>query len=331
MAREPLVKSALLFGLSGYLTHILLSGKITGYIHPRFISFTWFAVAGFAVMGVALLLASLQQRERPIRPVLYAAILCPLLLGLAVPPTTFGAELVARQGINLVPRQRSRVAVATPRADARPSTAVIVQPGGTAAPGTGAPGSAPGSASGSTSGSAPGSAPGGGALPAPGGSQAAAGQEPAGGSPGQAAPGSQAAPPAGEPPRQPQAESRAGGQAASVLLTDKNMFHLLAEIYEYPQRYYGARVEMTGFVFHVDDLASDEFALVRLIVTCHVAHAVPDGFIAIHAGAPGLKVDSWYRAVGVFEAGTYQGKETIKIRLTELTAVEMPKDPYIYP
>lgn len=296
MAREPFLKGVLLLALSGYLAHVLVTGKIIGYIHPRFIAFTWFAIAGFAVMGVTMLGAAVHVRDRPLRPWLYIPIVLPLLMGFTVPPATFGAELVARQGINLVPRQRSRVAVAAPRPEETIASAQTP------------PAEPPGPAVQSPPPQATTQLP----EPIP------------------QAPPPQPAAPQGTP-AEPDSSAPPDGKVASIALTDTNLFQMLANIYETPERFDGARVEMTGFVFRIEDLPADQFALVRLIVTCHVAHAVPDGFITIHPDAANLKDDSWFQVTGVFEMGTYQGKETIKIRVTEMVAMETPKDPYIYP
>lgn len=305
MAREPFIRSIILLALSFYLGHVLLSGKITAYIHPRFVGFTWFAVAGFALIGGAMLIGALRMRDRPLRPALYLSVLVPVLLGVAVPPTTFGAELVARQGINLLPRQRSRVAIAAqpalpaPSANPAPPPPIAKEEAGEKQPGDEAAPETP-------------------ATP------------PAGQGAPTSAPAADSAPPAPTDAPVPE-EPAAQPLVASVVLTEKNMFHLLNEIYEAPERYMGAAAEMTGFVYKLEDLAADEFALVRLVVTCHVAHAVPDGFITVYSGADNLAVDSWYQVRGVLEPGTYQGQATIKLRVTELTPLSQPKDPYIYP
>lgn len=301
MVFDLFYKGLLLFALSGYLAFIMLTDRITGYIHPRFISFTWFAVAGFVVMGAALMVAAFRSADRPARLWVYLTVLAPLLLGFAVPPATFGADLVARQGINLVARQRSRVGVNAP--PAQPMVPVVSEPVATVPP-DGAQ-----QAGGSNQ-------SGGGADTPPAQKPSGTTQTPVTQTPSTPAPAPK--PQSGKPP-------------VRVQLNDKNMYAQLMSMYEDPRRWEGATLEMTGFVFQPGDLAKDEFALVRLIVTCHVAHAVPEGVIAVWPQAQSLKVDTWYKLVGTVELSRYRGQETFKVVVKELVPTAQPKDAYVYP
>lgn len=291
------LKALLLLGFAGGVYGLAWAGKLKLYVHPRFTPYTLAA-------ATVLVLMALVQLERfraapggaAAPPARYALFAVPLLLGLAVPPATFGADLAARQGVNLTNR------AARPGAPA-PVTAPAVAaptPVAAAAPAAAAPAAPPIEVI-PPSVSAP-------------------------------PPATAAAPPAAAevqpaPPRRRPAPALVNG---TVVLDDKTFAPWLLEIYDNQDKYVGKPVTMSGFVFRPEGVGANEFVLVRLIVTCHVAHAAPDGFLVYWPEGDQLPDDAWFRLDGVFEMGQYQGRDTLRIRAQSLTPVAQPADPYIY-
>lgn len=116
-----------------------------------------------------------------------------------------------------------------------------------------------------------------------------------------------------------------------MVVTPQNFVPWMNELYGKPAQYAGKRVSLDGFVFIPPDVKPEEFAITRLVVTCHVAHAFPDGLLAVFPGKERPPQDSWFRAEGVLELFKYQGADTLRIKLDKLTPIEKPADPYIYP
>jgi len=117
----------------------------------------------------------------------------------------------------------------------------------------------------------------------------------------------------------------------TVNVTTKNFVNWMNELYKSPAAYAGKRVVLEGFVFHPPDTQPEEFALTRLVVTCHVAHAFPDGLLTYLPEQERPAQDEWYRAEGVLEFTVHKGMQTLRIRVDRWTPVPQPEDPYIYP
>ncbi len=345
-----LYKSLLLLAFAGLILSLALTGKIRFFIHPRFAPFT-------AAAAVCLALMALVQLRRFRSPVQgssgggslgpYLIFLVPLALALFVPTTTLGADLAAKQGVNFTARSSSAPKSPSPAVAAQLTAAEPpASPGGTGQ-GTESLASAPKASSPPTPAiSAPPTL----ASPIPAPSdlvpsspvsygtyhpQVQAQDQP------QVQPSVPLpvplpdAPPGQAPPdTQPKVTFKRppvpGLENGRVVLNEKTFAGWLLEIYDFPEKYLGQSVTITGFAFRPDGLEADEVTLVRLIVTCHVAHAAPDGFILRWPEAGSLKTDSWYRVEGIFEKGLFDGRETIRIRVKSVTPVDKPADPYIY-
>lgn len=317
---NALMRAILLIGLTVYLFKLVLTGDIEQYIHPKFTWFTASAGIGMLAMAGGQLLRGLRGVTGAIAPMrtglylVYTVVIC---AGFVIPPFTFGADLASKQGLNLTQRATKAYAMsqALPTVAEVPtqSPAPVTKP----APSTGGdttPPPADSTAVGSTDTSvdAPGSPPPqGAALP---------GQDTA-----TPAPSHEPVPPALPKPGMAQLVN---GVAA---ITPKNFWPWMNELYGTPAKYAGTPITMEGFVFYPPGAGPEEFAITRLVVTCHVAHAYPDGLLVTLPGTPRPAEDSWFLAEGVLELTTFQEQETLRIKLDRLTAIPRPSDPYIYP
>jgi uncharacterized repeat protein (TIGR03943 family) len=347
-----LVRGALLLAWTALLVRLVITGEIVRYIHPRFSWFTLVAAAGLTLMALGQLR---RARLAPADPgtgrwTLYAVVAAVVTLGYLVEPVTFGADFAAKQGMNITRRSGGQTAAelsggagtVEPRATAQPApggtgTAVpgtqpgstgtgptapespAVEPGTTAGVGAQAPGSSSGASETATSGSGAGAAAG--KSAAGSGGATAPGTNPSTGAPTDDSPAPPPAKPAGRPAL----------QDGKVIITPQNFVAWMTELYATPAAYAGKRVSLEGFIFYVDGAAPEEFAVTRLVVTCHVAHAYPDGLLAAVPGKPRPKQDEWYKVEGVLELTTFQGNQTLKIRVDKMTPIAAPADPYVYP
>lgn len=290
---DALARGLLLLGFALMLTYLMLTGQISAYLNPRFVPLTIFAAVCLALLGVVLVARGLERDAlrlyRPVAWPLVVLFLVPLCLGLFVPPATMGAELAARQGLQLTGRDYDRIHSLDPIS--RISTWLyglrraqpVQQP-----PLAGEP------------------------APAP---------EP---------PASVAAEDHAPPPPVPSGDWVP--PASGVLqVTEQNFVDVIMLLYADPEALAGRELELTGFVLAFDGAAPDEFGVVRLIVTCHVAHAMPDGLAVIYPGAAEFADDDWVRVLGVLEMSEYRGMAVPKLRAERVERVERPVDPYIYP
>lgn len=290
MGRErdgnALIRAVLLLALTGFLAKLVLRGELPQYIHPKF---TWFTASA----GLGLSLMALGQLRRwwrgnagmiaPFRYGLYTAVTAVICGGFLLQPHTFGADLAAKQGLNVTNRSAGRPAVSVP------ATAPAASDPSPQTPGPESPAHPP-------------------------------------------AAGEPAATLLPEPPTPPAATPPVADIRERIDLTPQTYMQTMADLYDFPERHAGKRIAMEGFVFYPPDVAADQFALVRLVVTCHVAHAYPDGLVAYFPGqSERPQQDSWHRLEGILEPFTYRDKVTLRLKIEQATPIEAPADPYVYP
>ncbi|MFZ5824913.1 MAG: TIGR03943 family putative permease subunit [Bacillota bacterium] len=298
---NALMRAVLLLAWTAFLAKLVLQGELSQYIHPKF---TWFTSSA----GIGLFLMAIGQLRRWFRGTtggvarfryrLYAAVTAVVCTGFLLQPHTFGADLATKQGLNVTNRSTGRKAATAPEA---PATATAPEPSAGEQVGASTPPASTPPASTPPASTPPASTPP--ASTPPASTPGAAAKEPA------------PAPPVGE----------------VLQITPQNFVQMMFELYDYPEKYAGKRVVMEGFVFHPPDLTGSDFAVVRLVVTCHVAHAYPDGLVAYLPGQERPKQDLWYRVEGQLEPWTYREKTTLKLKIERATPLEKPADPYVYP
>lgn len=307
---NALMRGILLLALTALLARLIVTGEIGNYIHPRFTWFTGSAGLGFVLMAVAQFRRALRGITGSIpelRTGFYAAVTAMVCVGFLIRPHIFGADLAAKQGINLTTRSTGSSIAGRSVSPASP----VEQPA-TADPAPSAPSNTPDHKDNSGSGGSPvGAAVG-----------AAAGATPS------ITPPVEQVPPSlnmygNEPPKL---------EGDTIVITAQNFAPWMVELYENPTKYFGKNLSMDGFVFTPENVAADQFTVVRLVVTCHVAHAFPDGLLTSPmSGGQKPQENSWFRAEGVLGPITLSGQQTIRLTLTSLTSIAQPADPYIYP
>lgn len=326
MARQidwnALMRAVLLIAMTIWLLKLAVTGTIRDYIHPKFTWFTASAGLGMLVMAAGQLLRGLRgvTSPAPLRSRLFFVYTLVICTGFLLQPYSFGADLASKQGLNITNRESKG------KLTAKAVPAAGSMAGGAAQPAGAQPA-------------------GGSAADIQSGSGAGSGTEPQGGSSdgGGSAAIPPAEPPATAPPPAPSAPDHEPvappnpkpGQVQLVnntaVITPQNFWNWMNELYGNPAAYTGKRVTMDGFVFYPPGAGSEEFAVTRLVVTCHVAHAYPDGLLAVRPGVDRPAEDTWYRVEGLLEMSAFQGQPTLRIKIEQLTAIAKPSDPYIYP
>jgi len=298
---NALMRGILLLAMTALLARLIATGEIAHYIHPKFTWFTGSAGLGFLLMAIAQFrraLRGITGALPELRTGLYAAVTLMVCVGFLVRPHIFGADLAAKQGINLTNRSTGS--------------------GNSFKPGR--PAEQPAMAVAASTSAAPKEEPG--LVVAPIESPAVSIVMPP-----PELPVNHVAPPlnmyGGEAPKL---------EGDTIEITNQNFAPWMVELYENPSKYFGKKLSMNGFVFTPDGVGADQFTIVRLVVTCHVAHAFPDGLLTSPMpGGEKPKENDWFRAEGILGPITLSGQETIWLTLTSLTPIAQPADPYIYP
>ena len=93
----------------------------------------------------------------------------------------------------------------------------------------------------------------------------------------------------------------------------------------------GEQADVTGFVYHDDETATETFLISRFAVTCCAADAVPVSLPVFWPDSRTLENDQWIEVSGHFEIRSRAGYSALALVADTVTLVDMPEMPYLYP
>jgi len=120
-------------------------------------------------------------------------------------------------------------------------------------------------------------------------------------------------------------------KASLIEVTEDNFTLVTNEVNIYPEQYIGKEITMLGFVLKDRKFASNQFGLVRYVIACCSADAMPDGFICEYNNASNLTEGDWLNIRGTIQLGRYEGNTIPIINVTSFSMAQTPQKPYIYP
>jgi putative membrane protein len=106
-----LIRALLLLGFGYFLMHIVSSGDVLLYIHPRFILGLKISYWFFYALALAQLINTLNPQEIQNHGFkrgwgMYVIFIVPLVIGLLIPPKALSSYMVNQKGINLTNNQQ---------------------------------------------------------------------------------------------------------------------------------------------------------------------------------------------------------------------------------
>lgn len=114
----------------------------------------------------------------------------------------------------------------------------------------------------------------------------------------------------------------------TITVADEDFYDWVVQLCYYPDRYDGYTVHIHGTVYREDTMASDEFAVTRLLMTCCVADLSSFGPRCFLDDAQEIPVDTWVNVTGTYHYDTEKG---MTIMVTDWETAEPASEPYIYP
>lgn len=98
----------------------------------------------------------------------------------------------------------------------------------------------------------------------------------------------------------------------------------------------GQAVRVSGFIFRDEKFGDDHFLVTRFVVSCCVADAnvlgllvsIPDEMAPALAA---LDDDQWVEVQGTFAAGAVEGWHMPVVQVQQVTPIDVPAQPYLYP
>lgn len=120
-------------------------------------------------------------------------------------------------------------------------------------------------------------------------------------------------------------------KARSIQVTDRTYTEVMSEIEWFPQDYVGKEITITGFVFRPPGASGNQFSLVRYVVLCCTADALPYGVLCELKGAEKLPAETWLTLTGTIQMSKYEDRDVPVIKVSSYKVVEQPKNPYVFP
>lgn len=126
----------------------------------------------------------------------------------------------------------------------------------------------------------------------------------------------------------PRSDDRMG-----LVAGEKNILDWLTDFQRNPDAttFNSVEANLVGFVYRDERFAADLFMLGRFIVSCCVADASPVGIIVRSDQASDYAADQWLQVQGHFQAGKFINAEMPILVADEITPVDQPQQPYLYP
>lgn len=129
-------------------------------------------------------------------------------------------------------------------------------------------------------------------------------------------------------PRPLAEELKAGKQ---IEVTDLNYTEVMSELNQFPNDYVGKTVSMTGFVFRSPGQSRNQFSLVRYVITCCTADALPYGILCESKSPEQYPDGTWLEVQGVVQTGQDDDGSVGMIQLASIKKITQPKHPYVFP
>jgi putative membrane protein len=317
------LRAVILTGFALYIMFLVKTGNITYYIAPRMVIYVKLAAIGFYVIAVYqayIALGSMGAKnkaaacncEHPPSPsifkniIVYSMFVLPLILGFMLPDTAMGSDLAAKRGVNL---NSSRILVNN--SSTKLASAPVQTPLPTTEPLVNVE-----SASSSS--------------PSPTPTETAV--------PGKIAPVSN---PTDEQLKEMFKADHYDEQFATLgmQLYKKDLIQvkvdgyieILSSIDLFQENFIGKKIEISGFVYHEDDMKANQFVVARFSVSCCSADAAPFGVMIESDDANLYTKDTWVNITGVIGKTTYLKNDIMKINATKIEKIPAAKDPYVYP
>lgn len=120
-------------------------------------------------------------------------------------------------------------------------------------------------------------------------------------------------------------------QAPLIDVTDKDYTEIMNELQFFTQDYVNKEITMTGFVFKPPGVTPKQFSLVRYVVVCCTADALPYGILCELEDKAGYEEGAWLTVTGRIQQVPYEDKMVPSIKLTSVKKVPEPKAPYVFP
>ncbi|MCY9661864.1 TIGR03943 family protein [Paenibacillus chondroitinus] len=117
----------------------------------------------------------------------------------------------------------------------------------------------------------------------------------------------------------------------TIVVKPEIYMEILSSIDLFKNNFIGKKIELTGFVYREDNMASNQFVVGRFAVSCCSADATPYGVMIDFPTAATYAKDMWVKVTGTVQNGSYNGNDIFIIKATQIDKMAAPSSPYVYP
>jgi uncharacterized repeat protein (TIGR03943 family) len=116
-----------------------------------------------------------------------------------------------------------------------------------------------------------------------------------------------------------------------IQVKEEGFMEILSSIDLFQENFIGKQMEISGFVYHEEDMLPNQFVVARFSVSCCSADASPFGVMIESNRANHFPKDTWVKVTGKIAKTKYADNEIMKLDATKIERIPAAKDPYVYP
>ncbi|NQX67156.1 TIGR03943 family protein [Paenibacillus alba] len=115
-----------------------------------------------------------------------------------------------------------------------------------------------------------------------------------------------------------------------ILINDDFYIESLTSMDLYQDQFIGKKVQIAGYVYRLDTMNKNQFALGRFSMRCCVADSVPLAILVETDSPEQWKNDMYAVALGTIEKRNIDGKDVLTIVAKTIDTQKEPSSPYVY-
>lgn len=120
-------------------------------------------------------------------------------------------------------------------------------------------------------------------------------------------------------------------QKELIPVVEEGFLEIITAVDLYRQNFVGKKMEISGFVYRENNMASNQFVISRMAMTCCAADSMPYGILVESSRAASYGEDTWMKLTGIIGETEYDGVEIMRLEALKVEKMEAPNDPYVYP
>lgn len=115
-----------------------------------------------------------------------------------------------------------------------------------------------------------------------------------------------------------------------IEINDDFYIESLTSLDMYQDQFIGKKVQISGYVYRLDEMSDRQFALGRFAMRCCVGDSIPLGILVETDDSKQWENDTYVVALGTIEHSSLDGKNVLSIDAKTIQSMPKPQDPYVY-